>query len=139
MGILKHFVLPGFALVHAASIVACKDLISWAGMVCVNEDDKVNESDDISIRQNHMLGCLRGFNVGMLILCGFGTLSNNASSDMRQAVALAETALFSVVAVDAFRGGLKKFWVPVGHAVVTLGGLIVSVLEPGIFTKDHNK
>ena len=136
MGVLKHFVLPAFGLVHAASVLACKDLTTWAGMV--GKDDDIAEADNKSVRQNHMLGVLRGFNAAMLTLCGFGVFAKTCHSDTRQAIAMAETVLFAAVTVDAYRLGGLNYFVPAAHSLLALGGTIISYLEPGIFTKDHN-
>jgi hypothetical protein len=139
MGILKHVVLPAFALVHAASLYACKDLKTWGALVGLVSETEVTESDVASIRQNHMLGALRGFNLALLGLCGYGIFAKSTSSDCRQAIALAETALFSVATVDAYRLGGLNYFVPAAHSFVALGGYLVSLMEPGIFTKDHSK
>lgn len=139
MGILKHFVLPAFALVHAASLYACKDLKTWGAMVGLGSETDVTESDTVSIRQNHMLGALRGFNLALLGLCGYGIFAKSTSSDCRQAIALAETALFSVATIDAYRLGGLNYFVPAAQSFLALGGFIVSFMEPGVFTKDHHK
>ena len=136
MGILKHFVLPTFGLVHAASIYACKDLTSWGEMV--GQADDIKEEDNKSIRQNHMLGAIRGFNVALLALCGYGVFGKTCHSDTRQAIAVAETVLFGMVTIDAFRLGGLNYFIPAAHTLLALGGSIISYMEPGIFTKDHN-
>jgi hypothetical protein len=136
MGILKHFVLPLFGIVHIASIAACKDLKSWAKLI--GRDD-ATEKDTESIRQNHMLGCLRGFNVAMLTICGYGIFAKTCHSETRQAIAVAEFGLFAVAALDAYELGEMNYLVPAAHSLLALAGTIVSYLEPGIFTKDHSK
>uniref|UniRef100_A0A7S2GVN7 Transmembrane protein 107 n=1 Tax=Helicotheca tamesis TaxID=374047 RepID=A0A7S2GVN7_9STRA len=136
MGILKHVVLPAFGLVHAASIIVCKDVKSWGKMV--GKDDDITEEDSKSLRQNHMVGALRGFNAAMLTLCGFGIFSNACHSDARQAIAYAETILFAVVSVDAYRLGGLNYFVPGVQSLFAFGGTVISYMEPGIFTKDHN-
>ena len=136
MGVLKHFVLPAFGLVHAASILACRDLKSWGDMI--GKGDDITELDNKSIRQNHMLGVLRGFNFAMLTLCGFGVFAKTCHSDTRQAIAMAETALFSVATIDAYRLGGLNYLIPAAQSLLALGGTIISHMEPGIFTKDHD-
>jgi hypothetical protein len=140
MGILKHIILPSFGIVHAASVYACKDLKTWGLFVGLDSED-VTEDDDQSIRQNHMVGCLRGFNIALLGLCGYGIFAKSASSDCRQAIALAEVALFSVATIDAWKvgGGQLNYFIPAAHSLLALGGFLVSYFEPGIFTKDHNQ
>jgi hypothetical protein len=135
MGILKHFVLPAFGLAHVASLIACKDLTAFGMMI--QAPDPATEKDESSVRQKHMLGCLRGFNLAMLTLCGFGMFSKTSSSDTRQAIAAAETVLFGASAIDAYRLGELNFYVPAVHSLLALAGTIVSYMEPGIFTKDH--
>lgn len=134
MGLLKHILLPGFGLMHAASVAACSDLKTWASMIGL--DNSVSDEDEKSIRQNHMLGTLRGFNLAMMALCGMGIFKESAH--FRAQIVLAEAALFSTVAYDAYRLGGLKFMVPGVQALVALGGFIINSMEPGIFTKDKN-
>lgn len=134
MGMLKHFVLPAFGLFHAASLAACKDLKSFGAMMGC---DSVDPRDDESPCQNHMLGVLRGFNLAMLTMCGFGIFGKSSSSDTRQAIAVAEFALCAVVTLDAYKQKLN-YYIPGAQALLALGGTIISFMEPGIFTKDHN-
>lgn len=136
MGLLKHFVLPAFGLVHLASLTACKDLSTFSKMIGYDKDDKTSAATPL---QNHMLGIVRGFNLAMLTLCGVGIFGGKAvtSSDTRQAIAVAEFALFSVVTIDAYQQKLN-YYVPGVQALLALGGTIVSFMEPGIFTKDHH-
>lgn len=132
MGILKHVLLPGFVLVHAASAVACSDVKGWAKMIGLQ--DSVSEEDDNSIRQNHMLGVLRGFNLAMMTLCGLGIFKEHAH--FRGQIIFAEFVIFSTAAVDAFRLGGLSYVIPGAHAMAALGGFIINSMEPGIFTKD---
>eukprot|EP00565_Helicotheca_tamesis_P009038 CAMPEP_0185726872 /NCGR_PEP_ID=MMETSP1171-20130828/2722_1 /TAXON_ID=374046 /ORGANISM="Helicotheca tamensis, Strain CCMP826" /LENGTH=139 /DNA_ID=CAMNT_0028395313 /DNA_START=15 /DNA_END=434 /DNA_ORIENTATION=- len=137
MGVLKHVVLPAFGLIHIASIITFRDLKSWGEMV--GKVDDMTEKDNESIRQNHMLGAFRGFNAAMLTLCGFGIFANECHSDTRQAIAMAETVLFGMVSIDAYRlGSGLNYFVPGVQSLLALGGAIISYMEPGIFTKDHN-
>jgi hypothetical protein len=148
MGILKRIVLPAFGIVHAASFYACKDLKTWGLLIGLDfnddndNDDKVTDADVADkkfIRQAHMLGCLRGFNLAMLGLCGYGIFAKSATSDYRQAIAMAEHVLFSVATLDAIKVGPLNYYIPAAHSLLALTGFIVSYLEPGIFTKDHNQ
>ena len=135
MGLLKHVLLPAFGLIHATSAAACSDLKSWSSIVGLNKDTAVSEDDEKSVRQNHMLGVIRGFNVAMMALCGMGIFKESAH--FRAQIILAEFALFSTVAIDAFRlGGGLSYVVPGVQAFIALGGFIINSMEPGIFTKD---
>ena len=133
MGILKHVLLPGFGLLHAAAAVACKDLKGWASVIGLK--DSVSEDDEKSIRQNHTLGIVRGFNLAMMTLCALGVFKEHAH--FRGQIILAEFILFATAAVDAFRLGELNYVVPGVTSLVALGGLFVSSMEPGIFTKDR--
>lgn len=133
MGLLKHVLLPAFGLIHATSAAACSDLKSWSSIVGL--DKEVSEEDEKSVRQNHMLGMIRGFNVAMMALCGMGIFKESAH--FRAQIILAEFALFSTVSIDAFRlGGGLRYSVPGIQAIIALGGFIINSMEPGIFTKD---
>mmetsp|Transcript_85654 Transcript_85654/g.247297 ORF Transcript_85654/g.247297 Transcript_85654/m.247297 type:complete len:140 (-) Transcript_85654:1529-1948(-) len=135
MGLLKHVLLPAFGLIHATSAAACSDLKSWSSIIGLNKDATVSEEDEKSVRQNHMLGVIRGFNIAMMALCGMGIFKESAH--FRAQIILAEFALFSTVAIDAFRlGGGLRYGVPAMHAILALGGFIINSMEPGIFTKD---
>jgi len=133
MGILKHVILPLFAVIHAQSIYACRSLDSWAELVelAVESDD-----DRASTRQRHMVGCLRAFNAAMLLLCVAGVVTESAH--YRGVMVLAELVFFSVVTADAFQNGLN-YYVPGTMAAVALVGAGIHAMEPGIFTKDKTK
>jgi hypothetical protein len=133
MGVLKHAVLPFFALCHAGSIYACKDLTTWASMFGMSVEKKEDKEDP---NQNHMLGSLRGFHAAMLFLCGMGIFQESAH--FRKEIVIAEGFLFSVVTVDAFKLGLK-YVVPGVNALIAATGAAINSMEPGIFTKDKNK
>lgn len=135
MGVLKHAILPGFAAMHAAALFACKDLKSWAEMIGLSETE-VSEEDEKSIRQNHMLGCLRGANLGFLFLCGMGIFQENAH--FRKEIVMAECFFFTAAAVDAFQLGTLNYLIPAGQALIAAAGAIVNSMEPGLFTKDKN-
>jgi hypothetical protein len=134
MGLLKHVLLPGFGLMHAASAAACSDLKGWAKLVGLQDD--ILEEDEKSVRQNHMLGVVRGFNLAMMTLCALGVFKEHAH--FRGQIILAEFVLFATAAVDAFRLGGLNYIVPGASALAALGGFIVHSLEPGIFTKDKS-
>lgn len=134
MGLLKHVLLPGFGLIHAASAAACYDLKGWASLVGLK--DEVTEEDNKSIRQNHMVGVLRGFNLAMLTLCAMGVFKEHAH--FRGQIIFAEFVLYATATVDALRLGGLNCIVPATHALVALGGFIVNSMEPGIFTKDKS-
>ena len=131
MGILKHAILPGFALMHAGCVLACKDLKSWAGTVAA--DKVISEEDNKSARQNHMLGGLRAFNLAMAFLCTVGFLKE--SSHFRKEIVIGECIFFSAVTADAYRLGLK-WYIPGLQAALAAIGAAINSMEPGIFTKD---
>lgn len=84
----------------------------------------------------HMLGCLRGFNVAMLLLIIVGISCEGHK--FRGKLAMAETALFVTTGIDAYRQGLM-FQVPAVTAIVGFIGAALNQLEPGIFTKSKKQ
>jgi hypothetical protein len=132
MGLLKHVLLPGFGIIHAASAAACSDLKGWAGLVGLKND--VSDVDEKSVRQNHMVGVLRGFNLAMMTLCALGIFKEHAH--FRGQIILAEFVLFATATVDAFRLEGLNYYIPGAHALAALGGFIIHSMEPGIFTND---
>ena len=129
MGALKHVILPAFGLLHASVVFTCKDFSSWAKMVAQDPEDENSKS----LAMKHMLGVIRGFNLTLLFLCGWGCLKGDAQ--FRQTLAVAECINFSAAAADAFRLGLN-YLVPASMALIATIGRVVSGLEPGIFTTD---
>ena len=142
MGLLKHVLLPAFGIMHVAAAAACSDLTSWAAMVGLPKEsvtpppDDENKNNKSLLRQRHMLGALRGFNVAMGLLCVLGVATESAH--FRAQIVLAQAVLYSVVAVDAFRLGTLNFWIPASQALVAVAGFVVNAMEPGIFTKDKS-
>lgn len=132
MGVLKHVVCPLFAVLHAASIYACRDLHAWAEMVELQVENPEVASQEV--RQLHMLGVLRGFNVAFCLLSVLGSVSESAH--FRGVLALAYAALYGTVALDAYSVGVEGWMVPAVIAVVATVGLLIHSNEPGIFTKD---
>lgn len=133
MGLLKHAILPLFAALHVFSVYACMDLGRWADMIGYPVE---GEADRQSIRQLHMLGALRGFNVAFAILCIVGVVSESAH--FRGLVVMAEGCLFGVVAWDAYQLGIEGWFVPATQAAVAVVGMAIHATESGIF-KDKTK
>lgn len=134
MGLLKHVVFPLFAVLHAFSIQSCMTLDGWANMVGLEVE---SDDDRQSVRQLHMLGVLRGFNIAVWMLCGMGMFTESAH--FRGVVSVALVALHGVVAVDAYQLGIAQWYVPAALTAVALAGVVVHSMEPGIFTKDKKQ
>ena len=96
-----------------------------------------SDEDRQSVRQLHMLGTLRGFNIAMWMLCGMGILTESAH--FRGVVTSALVALYGVVAIDAYQLGLAAWYVPAALAAIAVVGAVVHSMEPGIFTTDKKK
>ena len=134
MGLLKHGLLPFFAIVHGMSILACRTLDGWAEMVNLQLENP--ESDLQSKRQLHMLGCLKAFNIALTILCVKGIITE--SSHFRGIVTLIEAIVFGIVTIDAYQLDLD-FYIPMAMAVVAAIGVVIHSQEPGIFTTDKKQ
>jgi len=82
--------------------------------------ETVSDDDKKSSRQNHMLGCLRGFNAAMLFLCGQAWMSPNSNGWFIQQLLIAEGCMFTVTALDAYQFGVTKFLAAyVGPAILS--------------------
>lgn len=145
MGILKHAILPGFALIHAGAFYACKDLETFSkliGLRTKSEGDiaaSEGKETDAEVAQKHMLGSLRGFHLTMMALCTVGFLKESAH--FRKEIVLGECLLCGAISFDAFRlrqHGLR-WHIPGLQAVVAAIGAVINSMEPGIFTKDKTK
>lgn len=134
MGLLKHVLLPAFGLIHLGSAAVCSDLESFAKMLGLK--DSVSKEDETSVRQNHMLGVIRGFNLAMMTLCAVGVWKESAH--FRGQIVLSEAILFGAAAIDAIRLGGLNYVIPGFYSLVAAAGFVVNSMEPGIFTKDKN-
>ena len=139
MGILKHAILPFFALLHG--YVAY--LILWG-----NDRSKVVElfqwppppdsdgSHVLSDWESHGLGLVGSLEVILTFACVMGVVRED--SHFRGVVCIMEGLAWSIGAWDAHRLGF-----PVGFAAAMAGlawvGLLVHSQEPGLLTKDHRE
>ena len=127
---LKKGLLATYTLIHVQSFASCATgLSTWAEMVGLPKDS-CSDSDEKSTRQNHMLGCLKGFNLGMLYLCGMVWYSGDPKA--RDQIILAEAILFAVTGYDAIQLGITKFLVAYLVPPILSG---LAVLGPGMMSK----
>mmetsp|Transcript_11454 Transcript_11454/g.21175 ORF Transcript_11454/g.21175 Transcript_11454/m.21175 type:complete len:130 (+) Transcript_11454:64-453(+) len=125
-----------FTLIHAHAFYACMDLSRWADLVGITGTDSVSDQDTQSARRQHMLGCLRGFNAAMGMLCALSVWKESAH--FRGTIVVADAVLFSIVTLDAYQLGLG--WIAPGViTMVAIAGAVIHCQEPGIFTKDKSK
>ena len=136
MGLLKHFLLPAFGLLHLVQVRSCLDLNSWGEMV----GHPVTEAVDLeSARQLHMLGGLKAFNVAMAVLCFLSTVGHDSSAQARGMMILAECIFYTIDAIDGYQLGIESYTLAAGLAGIALVGVIVHSQEPGLFTQDKTK
>ena len=82
-------------------------LPTWAEMVGL-DPSKVTDADKESPRQNHMLGCLRGFNAANLFLCAMAW-ATPADSFFRSQLLASEGIMYALCGLDAYMLGVTKF------------------------------
>lgn len=129
MGLLKHAILPLFTLIHLHAAYLCTDCSKWAELVMLEVET------EIDLRQQHMLGCLQAFNVGLAFMNILGLVTESAH--FRGVVVVTEAILFTLFALNAYQLGIN--WIPpAGIAGVATLSALVHSREPGIFTKDKN-
>ena len=133
MGLLKHGILPLFALLHgylAFTIFLDKEA-AFRGFGWPALDETPLPSPTL-----HLMGCLGATEVILSVNCLAGIFLEN--SHYRGMVLLLEWLFHVMDLLDSKRHGLpaEALWVLVALASV---GLLVHANEPGIFTKDKTK
>jgi len=106
-------------------------LDGWADQVFL--EGSVTSEDRESVRQLHMLGCLRALHAAMSLLCVMSVLTE--SSHFRGVLVLAECIFFGIATMDAYTLGLQ-YQFPAAFATIALIGVMVHNREPGVFTTD---
>lgn len=135
MGMLKHAVLPFFALINA--FLAYKAL--------VEEDFGIFELDNFgrdlsqvppTSIEEHLLDALGGTCVCFLINCLAAVFVEN--SHYRGMVVSLQTLFFAIDAMSYMKLGIYIPAIIYGYVAAGIVGLVVHANEPGIFTKDHD-
>jgi hypothetical protein len=133
MGILKHFVLPFFAVAHAVPILTV--LIMGKQQLVVMLDWPGVDEERTTI-ERHLIGVLVGVQAVLLFGDLVGIFYENAH--FRGIITAMELLFFTVDTYDNYVEGLD--WVRVlVLSLIPLVGLIVHSREPGIFAKDKDK
>jgi hypothetical protein len=133
MGLLKHVVLPLFALLHliGSTFYFAKDRLadivqdSWPGV-----------KEDRTPIELHLLGAVGASHIVMLVGCLVGILVEN--SHFRGIFTMMLTLFYALDCYDAYSAGFP--YAPL--AILTVVGAVGSVIhagEPGVFTKDKAK
>jgi hypothetical protein len=133
MGLLKHFTLPLFSLLHA--YVATKVLVLPNGKMDYAIQTAMKDSifDPLTVMESHSVGALASFHAAFLFGCLMGIFHEH--SHFRGIIITMEFILFSLDAFDAFSVGVDATPIVVLAAVAGIS-LAVHLAEPGIFTKD---
>lgn len=133
MGLLKHIILPLFALLHLVGsfFYVAKDRIhdivggSWPGL-----------EGERTVVELHLLGAVGAGHITMFVGCLVGIFVED--SHFRGVFTMMATLFFALDCYDAYVTGFP--WEVL--AVMTVLGVVGSVVhgrEPGIFTKDKSK
>ena len=133
MGLLKHVVLPLYALLDVSVIYKALIIEDINDM----SPDSVLSTDQMTPVEQHFLHCLGG--VGLMLLVNNVAAICVENSHYRGMAVLLNIIFFATDAYSYVKMGLE---VPTAvYVIVGLGviGLIVHANEPGIFTNDHDK
>jgi hypothetical protein len=133
MGLLKHFVLPFLAVVHAFQaykiLIDGKDsLPSFYGWP--------ESSTPLTVREGHLMGIVLSISATLAVNCFASIFLETAH--YRGMATLLELIYFGTETYDAYTTGFP-YEVKGSFAAVALMGLIVHAMEPGLFTKDKSK
>ena len=137
MGLLKHVILPLFALLHGYvtfrilvqnDIKGSIELFQWP--------PKAGKDQSLTLWEEHAIRILGGAHLAFFLACAFGVFLEH--SHFRAIVALLELVYWVNGAYDAT---LKGFPCEVAYGLIglTVVGLIAHAREPGLFTKDKAK
>eukprot|EP00522_Entomoneis_paludosa_P004223 CAMPEP_0172467020 /NCGR_PEP_ID=MMETSP1065-20121228/57732_1 /TAXON_ID=265537 /ORGANISM="Amphiprora paludosa, Strain CCMP125" /LENGTH=139 /DNA_ID=CAMNT_0013224037 /DNA_START=76 /DNA_END=495 /DNA_ORIENTATION=- len=132
MGLLKHAVLPLFALLHASV-----SLVLWTqgpeGVIPMFDwPAKAGDDQAVTVWEAHALGILGGCEIALSFLCVVGIFE---SSRFRSIIIVAEAMVWGVGAFDAFKNGVPYEFAATMFVIATVSGVIHSQ-EPGLFAKD---
>lgn len=135
MGLLKHAILPIFALFHAFMTFMLLSG-SKADIPTLGNWPDAEDHGDLSSWESHMMGTALSAHAAFLFGCLTGVMRED--SHFRSILAVMEGIFFTLEAYDC---SLTGFDVPpvATFAVLAWVGAIVNFLEPGIFTKDKTK
>jgi hypothetical protein len=133
MGLLKHIVLPLFVVAH--SVFACTVLSGQKELV-LSMAQFPNADAPLSPLESHLIGAMGGVNLALLVNCLAGIFYEN--SHYRGMVALVELIVFASDWYDAYLTGYPTESLTI-LTILAAAGLLVHIMEPGIFTKDKSK
>ena len=134
MGLLKHVVLPLYALLDVSFIYKALIIEDINDM----SPDSVLSTNQMTPLEQHFLHCLGGVGL-MLLVNNVAAICVENSQYYRGMAVLLNIIFFATDAYSYVNMGLE---VPTAvYVIVGLGviGLIVHANEPGVFTKDHDK
>jgi hypothetical protein len=141
MGLLKHVLLPAFSLLHAAGAKTC--LVDESFDVVVGENvvpKRDLKKEPTTPTEKHLIHAIGGVQLAFLINNVCAIITENAHY---RGMALLLEAIF--LGCDSFsyykmgcktEGAVKMTYALFG---LSLLGLSVHAMEPGIFTKDKTK
>ena len=138
MGLLKHFVLPLFAVTHFMSVYTV--YFSDRAQLPIQADwppNSIENIKELTLYENVLLGIVACFHTSFLFGCVVGIVMEN--SHFRGVFAVMEMIMWGVGGIDVgkFFGyeamASYSSFILCGIAAI---GLVVHMNEPGIFTKD---
>jgi hypothetical protein len=137
MGLLKHFVLPIHCLVHINVVFLVIIKRDYLGTIEMFDwPAKEGGNWDLTMWEKHCFGIIGGAHLTFLAGELFAILKGD--SQMRALMAFMEAINWGYAGYDAYRLGYPGV---VGYVMSALSliGLVVHTMEPGLLTKDHDK
>lgn len=133
MGLLKHFILPLFVVFHSVTVYL---VFSGQKELLPTIAQWPNADAPLSPLESHLLGALGGANLALELNCLVGIFYEN--SHYRGMVASVELIFFAGDWYDAHLTGFPTETLMI-MTILAAAGLLIHVMEPGIFTKDKSK
>lgn len=136
MGVLKHVLIPFYALLHLIGFYQALDpsgFVQFCGLPLEAEETQTT-------REIHLVGVIMSFHLAMAFLCVAGFVME--SSHFRGLVMVWEVVFYGLRTINAIQLGLdfksvtSKPGIAAGVAII---GVILHAMEPGLFTEDKNK
>jgi hypothetical protein len=131
MGLLKHFVLPFFAVIHGW--VAFTVILGDRASLTVSFDWPASENEGLTLYENHALGILGGCHAAFFFAAIVGVVQEH--SHFRAVLAMMELIFWTYGGFDAAQLGFPCY-AAYFFAFLAGVGLLVNMKEPGLFTKD---
>ena len=136
MGFLKHFLLPTFALADGFTAFKCLVGDEFLKLVAPGFGRDL-EKEPPTDMEKFMQRTIGGAKLAFAVNCVIASVQEN--SHYRGMVLLVETLFIAVDTYSAKKAGFKEMKRIYGMLGLSILGLGIHAMEPGLFTKDKRK